>query len=514
MLGQIGSVALVGLDAHCVRVETHVAAAMPAFVIVGLPDTAVQESRERVRTAIVNAGYEFPSRRVIVNLAPADVRKSGPLLDLPIALAFLVATGQLSPGPERMAAVGELGLDGSVRPVSGGLALAEGVRRGGLAGLIAPAGTAGQAALVPDVDVFPVESLREAAAVLGAGGGRRAATVDVRRLLATAPPDDVDLEDVVGQHTARRALEVAAAGAHNLLMVGPPGSGKTMLARRLPTVLPPLTVEEALAVTRVHGVAGTPTTNGPLVCRRPFRAPHHSISTAGLIGGGATPRPGEVSLAHHGVLFLDELAEFRAAALEALRQPLEDGKVTVTRALTSCTFPARVTLAGAMNPCPCGYLGDREHECSCTPQRLRHYRSRLSGPLLDRIDLRVEVGRVPAAELRSRAPGESSAGVRRRVAAARRRQADRLRGLGIAANSAMSAREVRRCCRLTPAAAAVLDAAYARLRLSARACERVVKVAQTIADLDGAAAVDVSHVRESLMYRGLEPLRARDAGVT
>jgi magnesium chelatase family protein len=512
VLGAIASVALTGLDAHPVRVEVHVAAALPAFHIVGLPDAAVQESRERVRAAIVNAGYAFPSRRVIVNLAPADVRKSGPLLDLPIALAFLVATGQAAPGGEGLSAFGELGLDGTVRPVSGTLALCEGLRGSGSTGVVLAQANAAEASLVPRLDVYPVACLQEAAAVIVSGRGRRAAPVDTAALLAASPADDADMEDVAGQHLARRAVEVAAAGGHNLLMVGPPGSGKTMLARRLPGILTPLHPDEALSVTRIHSVAGLLPAGRPLVCRRPFRAPHHSVSAVGLVGGGAVPKPGEVSLAHHGVLFLDELAEFRPAALEGLRQPLEDGHVTVARALSAVTFPARVTLVAAMNPCPCGNFGDHERECSCSLQRLRQYRSRLSGPLLDRIDLRIAVGRVRAAEMRSRG-GECSADILQRVAAARTRQQQRLAGSGAHANAHLTARQVRGLCRLSPGAQDALDAAYVRLRLSARACHRVVKVAQTIADLECSAIIEERHVRESLAYRGADCGTLEQVGV-
>ncbi len=421
MLARIASQALTGLQGHPVEVEADVVAAAPAFSVVGLPDAAVQESRERVRAAIVNSRFEFPSRRITVNLAPADLRKEGPSFDLPIALAFLMATGQARDGCDgrgRLAAVGELGLDGTVRPVAGALALAESLRRQGVRGLLAPAANAVEASLVEGLEVYPVGNLTEAVAQLQAGGGLAAPPADIGALLPHSSAMDVDLADIIGQDQAKRALEVAVAGGHNVLMSGPPGAGKTMLARRLRTIMPALTVEEAIDVTRIYSVAGLLPPDSPLITARPFRAPHHTISVAGLVGGGGTPRPGEVSLAHLGVLFLDEFAEFRLSALEGLRQPLEDGEVTISRRLTAVTFPARLMLVAAMNPCPCGFLGDRETECACPAHRLRQYASRLSGPLLDRIDLRIDVPRVPPRERRSGGTGETSATVRARVAEA------------------------------------------------------------------------------------------------
>jgi len=504
MLACVHSEALSGLDGHAVEVEADVVPAAPAFTIVGLPDAAVQESRERVRAAIVNSGYEFPSRRITINLAPADLRKEGPSFDLPIALAFLAATGQLSAGEQvgdGMAAIGELGLDGSLRPVAGALAVAESLRRRGLSGLVLPVANAGEAALVPGLAVYPAASLAEAAEVLAGGRGRRAEPISPAALLAQQARADADMADVLGQAHVKRALEVAAAGAHTLLMVGPPGAGKTMLARRLPGIMPPLAVEEAIAVTRVYSVAGMLPASVPLIAARPFRAPHHSISTSGLVGGGSSPRPGEVSLAHLGVLFLDEFPEFRLSALEALRQPLEDGEITISRALTSVTFPARIMLVAAMNPCPCGFLGDTERECECPAHRLRQYAGRLSGPLLDRIDLRLEVPRVAPAQRRGVRMEEESASIALRVAVARERQVRRLSGSGAYANAHMTPRQVRHLCRLSADAVELLDRAYQRLRLSARACDRVVKVAQTIADLESAACIAPQHVAESLSYR-------------
>jgi len=504
MLGHIASEALSGLDGSAVEVEADVVAAAPAFSIVGLPDAAVQESRERVRAAIVNSRFEFPSRRITVNLAPADLRKEGPSFDLPIALAFLLATGQVRDGCDGrgpLAAVGELGLDGSLRPVSGTLALAESLRRRGVRGLLLPAANAAEASLVEGLEVYPAATLAEAVAHLAAGGGVAAPPADLSALLGAVPALDADLSDIVGQDQVKRALEVAVAGAHNVLMSGPPGAGKTMLARRLPSIMPALTRAEAIEVTRIHSVAGLLPADVPLVTQRPFRAPHHTISSPGLVGGGGTPRPGEVSLGHLGVLFLDEFPEFRLSALEGLRQPLEDGEVTISRRLTSVTFPARIMLVAAMNPCPCGYLGDRGQECSCPAHRVRQYSSRLSGPLLDRIDLRLEVPRVPPRDRRDGGRGEASTVVRARVELARERQLKRLAGTGAYANAHMNARHLRRLCALDADATALLDRAYERLRLSARACDRVVRVAQTIADLEASPTIRSAHLAESLSYR-------------
>jgi magnesium chelatase family protein len=489
--------ALVGIDALPVEVEVDVGAGLPGFQVVGLPDAAVQEARERVRVAISNSGYKFPSKKVIVNLAPASVRKEGPAFDLPIALGVLAASGVLPPGRlDATGVVGELSLDGSLRPVRGALSMAEGAGREGIEALVLPRANAAEAAAIGGPSVFGARSLREAAGLVagedGAEPERPAAAVDGDGALEVE-----DLADVRGQGHARRAMEVAAAGAHNLLLSGPPGSGKTMLARRMPGILPPLSRSESIEVTKVMSAAGLVPEGGSLARVRPFRAPHHTISASGLVGGGSNPRPGEVSLAHHGVLFLDELPEFGRQVLEVLRQPLEDGHVTISRVAGTVTYPARFTLVCSMNPCPCGYLGDERRRCRCSAGQIERYAARLSGPLLDRLDLFVDVPRLSRTELRDGEPAESSAEVRARVAAARERQVARQ---GVA-NAALSGRALREHCILGVDAEAIFSRAIDRMALSGRAHDRVLRVARTIADLSGEDEIAAEHLAEALNYR-------------
>lgn len=507
MISKVYSRGLAGIDGFPVSVETDISNGMPAFDIVGLPDAAVKEAKERVRSAIKNTGFKFPARRIIINLAPAAQRKEGSGYDLPMAVSILRAMDRFPADGnyiEKCVFLGELSLDGTVNAINGVLPMVISAYREGFTEMFVPAENADEAAVIDGVNVYPVKSLEDLFNHFEGIKKIQRHTVDLTDYFAQSAASVLDFCDVKGQENVKRALEIAAAGNHNVLLIGSPGTGKTMLAQRMPSILPDLTFDEALEVTKVHSIAGLLSKDEPLILKRPFRSPHHTISAVGLSGGGTVPRPGELSLAHNGILFLDELPEFSRSTLEIMRQPLEDGVVTISRVNATLTYPCNIMLIASMNPCKCGYLGDTRRQCTCTPMQINQYRSKISGPLLDRIDIQVEVPNVDYDDLSSTTKGETSAEVKKRVNKARKVQLERYKDLSIYSNSQLDAGMLQKYCPLDDESNAMLKAAFDNLGLSARAHGRILKVARTIADLEGSENIKAAHIAEAIQYRSLD----------